>query len=396
MSQTRENSSSSPCKRPDKGPAQISCLRLFLTFFRIGLTTFGGGFSMATVLRHEIVLKRRWLSEREFLNTLSTATSVPGAVAVNLAFLEGNRLRGLRGGIAAAAGQICPSILVILFIARFAVMYFDQPLVSAFLKGAAIAVTGQIAFAAVTFARRLRPHWQNALACGLGLAVVAIGIHPVWAIVTAACAGYLMMREPMARREWTDEDELKLLGLIDGVASQELLGDSSREDVEGMIRKRNEMIKDRFDTIIKKCRVLDLNQFTSSEEFFDLVAGELAQKLDMNAETLASAFKKHEAESSTVLNQWLAVPHVIIEGEGIFEILVARSRKGVRFSDHARRVNAVFVLVGTMDERNFYLCVLAAIAQITGSTGFLERWFQAKGPQELKDAVLSAKRTEMS
>lgn len=391
MSQTSQES-----PLPYNGPLHISYLQLFLTFFRIGLTTFGGGFAMAAVLRHEIVLKRKWLTEREFFNSLSTATSIPGAVAVNLAFLEGSRLRGLRGGLAAAAGQICPSIMVILFIAQFAVPYFDHPIVSAFLKGAAIAVTGQIAFAAVTFARRLRPHWQNVLACVLGLAVVGIGVHPVWAIITAACAGYLMMHQRMARREWTDEDELRLLGLIDGVASQELLGDSSREDVESTIRKRNEVVKDRVDAIIENCRVLDLDQFTSSDEFFDLAAGELTQKLDMNAETLASALKRREAESSTVLNPRLAVPHIVIEGEGVFEILMARSRKGVRFSDDAPKVNAIFVLAGSMDERNFYLCALAAIAQITGSVGFLERWFQAKGPQELKDAVLSVKRTEMS
>ncbi|MFP4215782.1 MAG: chromate transporter [Phycisphaerae bacterium] len=396
MSQTRDNSSSSPCKRPDKGPAHISCLRLFLTFFRIGLTTFGGGFAMAAVLRHEIVLKRKWLTEREFFNSLSTATSVPGAVAVNLALLEGSRLRGLRGGLAAAAGQVCPSILVILAVVQFAVPYFDHPTVSAFLKGAAIAVTGQIAFAAVTFARRLRPHWQNALACGLGLAVVGIGFHPVWAIITTACAGYLMMRERMARREWTDEDELKLLGLIDGVASQELLGDSSRKDVEGMIRKRHEVVKDRFEAAIEKCRVLDLDRAISFNEFFDLAADELAQRMNTNAETLASALKRREAESSTVLDQWLAIPHVIVEGEGVFEILIARSRKGIAFSDDAAKVNAIFVLAGSMDERDFYLCALAAIAQITGSVGFPEHWFQAKGPQELKDVVLSAKRTEMS
>jgi len=350
---------------------------------------------MAAVLRHEIVLKRRWFSEKDFFNTLSTATSVPGAVAVNLAFLEGSRLRGLRGGIAAAAGQICPSIVVILFIARFAAPYFEQPVVSAFLKSAAVAVTGQIAFAAVTFARRLRPHWQNVVACGLGVAVVSIGLHPVWAIVSAACAGYLMMRQRMARREWTDDDELRLLGLIDGIASRELRGNSSRDDVEGVISKRNDVVKDRFDTAIRNCPVLDLDRFVSVDEFFDLAAGELARKLGMNGEMLASALKRQEAESGTVLNERLAAPHVVVEGEGIFEILMARSRKGVPFSDRARGVNAIFVLVGSTDERNRCLCALAAIAQIAGSVGFFEQWFQAKGPNELKDAVLSAQRTEM-
>ncbi len=349
---------------------------------------------MAAVLRHEIVLNRRWLSEREFINVLSTATSIPGAVAVNLAFLEGSRSRGLRGGIAAAAGQICPSLLVIVLIARFAVPYFDRPLVSAFLKGAAVAVTGQIAFAAVTFARNLRPHWKNALACGLGLIVAAIGIHPVWAIVTAACAGYLMMRESMARREWTDKDELRLLGLINEIAVPELVGNLSEENMKGMISNRNEVVKDRLDSVIERCRVLDLDRLTGLDEFFDLAAAELAQKLEMNAETLASSLKRQETESSPVLNEWLAVPNVIVEGEGVFEILVARSRKGVRFSDDASTVNVIFVLAGSMDEKKMYLCTLAAIAQITGSVGFLEQWLHAKGPQELKDAVLLAKRRE--
>ena len=350
---------------------------------------------MAAVLRHEIVLKRRWLSEREFLNTLSTATSVPGAVAVNLAFQEGCRLRGLRGGVAAAAGQICPSILVILLIAQFAVPYFDQPRVAAFLKGAAIAVTGQIAYAAVTFARKLRPHWQNALACGLGLVAVGLGFNPVWAIVIAACAGYLMMRERMARRGWTEEDEATLFGQIEGIAARELIGDSDREDLKGIIRKRDQVVKDRFDSIIEECAVLELQHSISVEAFFDLAAAELAKRLGVNVATLASALKKQEAEASTVLSHWLAVPHAILEGEGTFEILIARAREGVRFSDQASDVKALFVLVGSMDERDFYMCALAAIAQMAGKTEFLEHWLQAKEPQGLKEVVLLAKSTEV-
>ena len=152
MTQKSMNLSTKTLKTPEEKAPEISCAHLFLIFFRMGLTTFGGGFSMATVLRHEMVLKRQWLSERDFLDTLAVASSVPGAVAVNLAFLEGSRLRGLPGGMAAAAGQICPSILVILVIAKFAASYFEEPRVAAFLKGAAIAVAGQIAFAALSFA----------------------------------------------------------------------------------------------------------------------------------------------------------------------------------------------------------------------------------------------------
>lgn len=190
-----------------KGPEHVSCIGLFGTFFRIGLMTFGGGFAMSAVLRHEFVLKRGWITEKDFLNTLSTATAVPGAVAVNIAFIEGSRLRGLRGGISAALGQICPSVLVILLIVRFAAPYFDQPAVAAFLKGAAIAVAGQIAFAGFTFARKLRRHWLNVAVCVLGLLVLGIGLHPVWAVAVAAGVGYLMMRERMMPNDATDDGD---------------------------------------------------------------------------------------------------------------------------------------------------------------------------------------------
>lgn len=191
------------------GSTYISCFRLFRTFFHIGLITFGGGFAMAAVLRHELVLKRQWLTEKDFINTLSTATLVPGAIAVNLAFLEGRRLRGFRGGIAAAAGTMCPSILTILLIVRFAAPYFDHPPVAAFLKGCAIAVAGQIAFTAFTFGRKLWRHWQNAVVCGLGLFILCIGVHPLWAVVSTALAGYLLMRDRMTPKDAISEESYR-------------------------------------------------------------------------------------------------------------------------------------------------------------------------------------------
>lgn len=202
---------SSKCDdRSSAGPVKpVSFVNLFCTFFRIGLMTFGGGFAMAAVLRHEIVLKRKWLTEREFIDTLSTATSVPGAIAVNLAFLEGRRLRGLPGGITAAAGTMCPSVLTILLIVRFAAPYFDHPIVAAFLKGCAVAVAGQIAFAALSFARRLRRNWQNIVVCATGLFILGVGVHPFWAVAATTLVGYLIMRKRMMPYDSTEAEEYK-------------------------------------------------------------------------------------------------------------------------------------------------------------------------------------------
>lgn len=174
---------------------RISLVNLFWTFFRIGLLTFGGGVAMAAVMRYELVLKRRWLGEDDFVSAMSTATAVPGVIAVNLAFLQGQRFRGLPGAGAAILGTICPSFFVILLIVGFALPHFDHPTVAVFLKGCAIAVSGQIAFATYTFARRVRRNWRTGLACAVGLTVLLLGLHPIWAVVAAAGLSYFL-QEP--------------------------------------------------------------------------------------------------------------------------------------------------------------------------------------------------------
>ncbi|MFO7958029.1 MAG: chromate transporter [Candidatus Brocadiia bacterium] len=199
MSSEEQDPSSS-----DGETVRVPKLTLFYTFFRIGLLTFGGGFAMAAVLRHEIVLRRHWMSEKEFINTLSIATAVPGSIAVNLAFLEGRRLGGVSGAVVSTVATMLPSVLVILLITRFLAPYFDHPVLGAFLQGCAVAVTAQIAFAAYTFARHLRRHWQNAVVCAAGLLVVALGWHPVLAILLAGLLGYMMMKERMALRDGED------------------------------------------------------------------------------------------------------------------------------------------------------------------------------------------------
>jgi len=178
----------------EEGAGPVSCTSLFWAFFRIGLFTLGGGFAMATVMRHELVVKRRWLSEDEFISAMSTATAVPGAIAVNLAFLQGRRLRGKAGAAAATLGTVCPSFFVILLVAWFALPYFGNPRVAAFFKGCGIAVAGQIAYAGFTFARRLRRDWRNFTVVAFGLLIVGVGLHPVWTIIAAASLGYALFR----------------------------------------------------------------------------------------------------------------------------------------------------------------------------------------------------------
>ncbi|MFP4027758.1 MAG: chromate transporter [Candidatus Brocadiia bacterium] len=361
---------------------------LISTYFRIGLMTFGGGFAMATVVRHELVLKRKWLSEKEFVNTLSLATAVPGSIAVNLAFIEGRRMRGMLGGVGAAIGTISPSVLVILIIARFGAPYFDHPVVGAFLKGCAVAVVGQIGFATFTFARKLRPHWKNGFICGLGLLVVVLGAHPVLAVVIAGSAGYLLMHEHMTPRE--KAAEMEILKVIEGIPAQELVGSEFQTDMEDVVRDADDGITEELDDIIRQCPVLDIERTMGVEKLLDLAADKLAEDVSISAEEIAGALKKREAKSPTVMTQYAAVPHAIVEDGAGFEIMIIRSREGVAFSDDASEVKAVFVIVGSLEDRDIYVSALAYVATAVAQERFYERWMLAEDTEELRVTVLSA------
>lgn len=93
--------------------------QLFSTFFKIGSFTFGGGWAMISIIQREVVEKCHWIKQEEFLDLLAIAQSMPGILAVNISTIIGDRLKGVKGSLAAALGTILPSFIIILMIAIF-------------------------------------------------------------------------------------------------------------------------------------------------------------------------------------------------------------------------------------------------------------------------------------
>lgn len=188
------------------------------------------------------------------------------------------------------------------------------------------------------------------------------------------------------------QTESALLHLVSRITAKDF-GDSDLEsELKAIVRERDEIALDRFDTIVEKSVVLDLDRSMDLEGFFRLVSEQLAQRVGMEPETLLRLLREREEDTSTVLTPTLAVPHVVVEGTDCFDILLARSREGVRFSDKARNIRTVFVIVGGRPQRNFYLRVLSAIAQIVQNADFERKWISARNEQALRDTVLLSKR----
>ena len=241
------------------------------------------------------------------------------------------------------------------------------------------------------FRTPLYPWLQAAGLVGFGLVLLEMGLEAYIITTLVALIGfstYWFYGRKRVRRESA------LLHLIERITAQELVTGTLETELKGVLLERDEVELDRFDHIVEDCPVLDIEEPIERDEFFDRVGERLDPRMDeMDADEIAAALKEREEHGSTALNTELAVPHVVIEGEETFELLLARCRKGVHFSEEAPDVRAVFVLLGTRDERNFYLYALSAIAQVAGDPEFTERWRQARDAQNLKDLVVLGERT---
>ena len=137
--------------------------QLFASFFKIGAFTFGGGWAMISIIEREIVDKHHWIEKDDFLDLLAIAQSLPGILAVNIATAVGDKMRGMRGSILAAAGTILPSFLIILAIAIFLTpdMIKNNRVISSIFMGIRPAVVALIVAPVLTSARAAKLSWKT-------------------------------------------------------------------------------------------------------------------------------------------------------------------------------------------------------------------------------------------
>lgn len=224
---------------------------------------------------------------------------------------------------------------------------------------------------------------------GCGLLLLGIGNEGILTSVILIVSGFLVYwfyGRIKAKKEYA------LLHIVERVTAKELTTHGLETELKEIIRERDEIVKDRFDGIIEQGIVLDIQESMPAEAFFRLASEKLGEKLKLDPEGLVKLFLDRERYMSSVLAPGLAIPHIVVEGGEVFDILLARCKEGIVFSESTPRVHAVFVLLGTRDERNFHLRALSAIAQIVQDPHFEKKWTAAKSKEVLRDIVLLGKR----
>lgn len=197
------------------------------------------------------------------------------------------------------------------------------------------------------------------------------------------------LEQMMLRLDTSRESEV--LDLVERVTPRELATRSFGSEVTEILRSGGDVYKDRFDRLIEKSVVMDIDAAIGHEVFFKRVADTLSSELGQSPDVIFDALMARERKASTAISQGLAIPHIIIDGEHSFSIVLARCKDGITFPGVARPVRTVFVLVGTMDERDFHLRALSTIAEIVQDSRFEKRWLRARSERALRDVVLDAR-----
>ncbi|MBQ2601759.1 MAG: chromate transporter [Treponema sp.] len=168
-------------------------LDLFLTFFKIGSVTFGGGYAMLPILERELVDKKKWATYDDLLDYYAISQVTPGVIAVNVSTFVGYRRRKIPGGIAATLGVVCPSIIIITVIAMFISNFQDIVWVQKALKGINVGVAALLTFAVVNFAKKSIKKWWGVIFYALSFAAIYfLKLPSVAVIVASAVFGVLI------------------------------------------------------------------------------------------------------------------------------------------------------------------------------------------------------------
>jgi len=163
------------------------------------------------------------------------------------------------------------------------------------------------------------------------------------------------------------------------------------KELREIVRARDGIVADEFDDAVEKSRVIIMDESCDFACIARKICSNIA-KTPTDHLSLADSLIHRETVSSTVLTPMVAIPHLLVEGGGSFELVIVKDASGIRFNTKADHVQAVFFLFSTLDHRNLHLKALAAIAQIIQSPSFEKRWKNADTPDKIKDILLLSRR----
>lgn len=168
---------------------------IFLSIFKIGAFTFGGGYAMIPLIEQEVVNNKKWLNKDEFMDVLVVTQSLPGAMAINASIFLGYRIAGILGAISALIAVILPSFIIIILIAVFFMQFRNNYYVNAAFMGITAAVPMLVLVGAISLAKGIPKNLRSLITILISLiALIFFHINPVVVIIVSGVYGAIFLR----------------------------------------------------------------------------------------------------------------------------------------------------------------------------------------------------------
>lgn len=174
-------------------------LTLFVTFFKIGAFTFGGGYAMIPLIQREVSEKRKWITDEDILEIIAIAESTPGPIAVNSATFVGYKTAGFWGAFGATLGVVLPSFLIIFALSGVLNAVEDMKAVKYAFMGIRAGVLGLIVKALVTMYKKCKKNLVSYIVMAMSFILTAI-LNVDVIIVVICCAVFGLVTSLMAER----------------------------------------------------------------------------------------------------------------------------------------------------------------------------------------------------
>lgn len=170
-------------------------LDLYLTFARLGLFTFGGGYAMLPLLEREVVEKKKWASHEQILDYYAIGQSTPGIIAINTSTFCGYNVSGNIGGIVAGLGFITPSIIIISLIAKFLKSFSHLAVIQHAFVGIRIAVCALVFYSVINMVKKdANTFLKFSIFLITFFAIAVLSISPIILVMGVAIFGILLGR----------------------------------------------------------------------------------------------------------------------------------------------------------------------------------------------------------
>ncbi|OJF77202.1 MAG: hypothetical protein BKP49_03455 [Treponema sp. CETP13] len=179
-----------------------------------------------------------------------------------------------------------------------------------------------------------------------------------------------------------------LVHVMRRVADELLVDESLEDDLREIIIDRDRIEQDDFDILLKQAKIIDITSSHDYSSIIKVAAPDIASELHLSEDEIIEKFQEWYNSCESAVNDFLAIPHIVIDGTDTMFMYIIRSKEGIKFSETYSSIKAVFLLCGTRDDRVRHLKTIAAVASLSEQHEFKKKWLAAENTVCLKNFLV--------